>query len=307
MSLTFLDKATISSYLQKMWQKDLNTTEDPANGQWYENGANNDNIGLYGGLTDNAATQLQFNEAQKQYIPEAVVCDTATLDNRNGLAPSTTVQLSYSYAKSSSTTHSTTDSIKVGVGVDIKASATIFGVGADVTTKFSFEYTHSWGTSTTETETNTYTFSQSVPVTVPEGKVYQVVLTALSQKLVIPYTATVAISGTTETWFEDRINGHYNWMLDAGTAFADIGQWGLAGSDSTSYSAAGVTQSGTVTAQQTTQFVAQVYDITATYQPNSVAPAIARAATIAPNGSSAAPVQGRLVKSIPLSSGGVTC
>lgn len=303
MSLKFLDKATIGSYLQAMWKKDLNTGEDPANGRWFETGANNDDIGLYGGLTDNAATTLQFNEAQKQYLPEAVVCDTATLDNINGLAPSSTVQLTYSYSKSASTSHSTTDSIKAGTGVDIKASAKIFGIGADVTTKFSFEYTHSWGTSTTETESNTYTFSQSVPVSVPKGKVYQVVLTAMSQKLVVPYTATVAISGTTETWFEDRINGHYNWMMDAATAFAHIGQWGLAGRDSTCYSSAGVTQSGTVTAQQTTNFVAKVYDITDSYQPTAQ-PAMMRRALLGTSSSNQAPVQGVLVQTIPFPDAG---
>ena len=298
MALQFLDKTTIGSYLQRMWQRDLNTGEDPANGKWWENGANNDHIGLYGGLTDNASTQLAFNESQKQYIPEAVVCDTATIDNRNGLAPSSTVQLAYNYSKSSSTTHSTTDSIKVGIGVDIKASATIFGVGADVTTKFSFEYTHAWGTSNTETESQSYTFSQSVPVTVPSGKVYQVVLTAMSQKLVVPYTATVYVSGTTETWFEDRINGHYNWMMDAGTAFANIGQWGLAGSQSPQYTRAGVTQSGTVTAQQTTQFVATVYDITETFKPDGHPPALRRTIALDAAGQSADPVQGVVVQRI---------
>jgi len=300
MSLTFLDKTTMGSYLQAMWKKDLNTGEDPANGRWFDNGANNDGIGLYGGLTDNAATSLQFNESQKQYLPEAVVCDTATLDNTNGLAPSSTVQLTYSYARSASTTHSTTDSIKAGMGVDIKASATIFGIGADVTTKFSFEYTHAWGTSTTETETNTYTFSQSVPISVPKGKVYQVVLTAMSQKLVIPYTATVAVTGTTETWFEDRINGHYNWMMDAGTALANVGQWGLAGRDSTCYSAAGVTQTGTVTAQQTTNFVAKVYDVTGTQDTNAPAGMMRR--SLLGSGSSDAPAGGILVQTIPFTS-----
>lgn len=296
MALQFLDKSTIGSYLSAMWQKDLNTGEDPANGQWYENGANGDGIGLYGGLTDNAATQLQFDESSKQYIPQAVVCDSATLDNTNGLAPNSTVQLSYQYSNSSSTTHSTTDSIKVGIGVDIKASATFFGVGVDVTTKFSFDYTHAWGTSTTETESNTYTFSQSVPITVPTGKVYQVVLTAMSQKLIIPYTATVAISGSTETWFEDRINGHYNWNMDGGSAFQLIGQWGLAGTNSPSYSSAGVTQNGTVTAQQTTQFVAKVYDITAS-QGNQAG--LLRYSPVAEDGSSEAPVNGNLVEEIP--------
>ncbi len=301
MPLTFLDKATVGSYLSQMWKKDLNTGEDPANGKWYENGANNDGAGLYGGLTDNAATQLQFDDAQKQYIPEQVVCDTASLDNRNGLAPQTTVQLSYNYTKSSSTTHTTSDSIKVGVGVDIKASATIFGIGADVTTKFSFEYTHSWGTATTESESQSFTFSQSVPVTVPQGKVYQVVLTAMSQKLVIPYTAIVHVSGKTETWFEDRINGHYNWGMDAGSALQNIAQNGLAGTQSSSFSAAGVSQTGTVTAQQMTQFTAQVFDITSTFDASTPQQGIMRRAVVPLHGQPLAPLQGVLVHTIPFS------
>jgi len=297
MALRILDKSILGSYLQGMWKKELNTGEDPANGQWFENGANNDGTGLYGGLTDNAATQLSFNESQKQYLPEQVVCDSATLDNRNGLAPTSTVQLSYNYTDSAATTHSTTDSIKLGAAVDIKASATIFGVGADVTTKFSFEYTHTWGTSTTETQSHSYIFSQSVPITVPSGKVYQVVLTAMSQKLIVPYTAKIYVSGTTETWFEDRINGHYNWSMDAGSAFQLIAQWGLAGSQSSSYSSAGVSQSGTVTAQQTTQFIARVYDITSTYHDNDRS-SVKRRALVTPHGHAVAPVQGELVREI---------
>ena len=301
MALQFLDKQLIGSYLIAMWKRDLNTGEDASNGQWYENGANNDNIGLYGGLSDNAATTLNFDESQKSYLPEAIVCNSATVDNSNGLAPTSTVNLSYNYTKSSATTHSTTDSIKVGVGVDIKASATFFGIGADVTTKFTFDYTHTWGTSTTESESNSYTFSQSVPITVPSGKIYQVVLTATSQKLVVPYTATVAISGRTETWFEDRVNDHYNWMMDAGTAFSNIGQWGDAGNDSSSYSSAGVTQRGTVTAQQTTQFVAKVYDVTASAGTPSAQ--VSRMAIDLSAGASDAaatiPVNGVLVQEIP--------
>lgn len=37
------------SVLTNAWQKNLNTGADPANGKWFEHGANGDNIGLYGG------------------------------------------------------------------------------------------------------------------------------------------------------------------------------------------------------------------------------------------------------------------
>ena len=291
MSLQFLDKTMIGSYLTAMWKKQLSTHADPANGKWLEDGANHDRHGLYGGLTDSAATQLQLDESSKQYIPEQVVCDDATLDNLNGLAPSSTVTLSYQYANSASTSHSTTDSIKVGVGVEVKASATLFGVGAEVTTKFSFEYTHSWSSSATESTSRAFTFSQSVPVNVPAGKVYKVVLTAMSQKLIVPYTATIAVHGVTETWFEDRVKGHYNHTMSAARAFANIGEWGLAGAQSASYSAAGVSQRGTVTASQTTQFVAKIYDITATYKPQGLQPNAARRSL---------PVEAVLVQEIPL-------
>jgi len=62
-------------------KKELGTGKDPANRKWYEDGANHDGIGLYGGLTDTASTELLFDESQKAYTPQKVVCDTATLDN----------------------------------------------------------------------------------------------------------------------------------------------------------------------------------------------------------------------------------
>jgi hypothetical protein len=89
-----------------------------------------------------------------------------------------------------------------------------------------------------------------------------VVLRASAQQLVVPYKAIVYVSGMTETWFEDRINGHYNWMMDAGSTFNLINQYGSAGGDSHAYgrdpsSGRGtVTLTGSVTAQQTSAFVA---------------------------------------------------
>jgi hypothetical protein len=268
-----LDKKIIGGYVAEVWKKELNTGKDPANGRWYENGAQAGHLGLYGGLTDNASTELIFDEAQKNYYPECVVCDTATLDNRNGLAPQSTVELHHSYSNSTTTTHSTTNSLKVGVAEEIKAKVTLFGIGAESTTKFSFEYTHSWSDSTSVNESNTYTFKQGVTINTPAGKVYKAVLTARSQQLSVPYRAMIYVTGITETWFEDRVAGHYNWQMSAGDAFEKIARWGLAGSESHCYGrdpkdpcAGTIAQNGRVTARQTSDFVAKIYDITDTYE-----------------------------------------
>ena len=175
-----------------------------------------------------------------------------------------------------------------------------FGIGADITTKMSFEYTHSWTDSTSESETRSYTFRQSAPITVPAGKVYKVVLTAKSQKLTVPYRALIYVDGVTETWFEDRVKGHNNWSLRAGEAFEKIGQWGKAGAESHSYGRdpqkfwqGVITQYGKVTAQQTANFVAQVYDITASFK-DEQEPGVMRLLSV-----ESAPVAGKLVHEIP--------
>jgi hypothetical protein len=299
MALTHLDKKILGKYLSDMWKRELCTGRDPANGKWYENGANNDKAGLYGALTDNASTELLFDESQKAYTPESIVCDTATLDNRNGLAPQSTVELAYTYANATTTTHSTTNSIKVGVGFEIKAKASIFGIGGEATSKINFEYTHSWTDSRSENVSQSHTFKQSVPINVPSGRVYQVVLTAKSQQLTVPYRALIYVDGITETWFEGRVKGHYNWSLGAGLAFSKIAQWGLAGSESNSYGRdpkqpyrGVITQHGQVTAAQTADFVAKVYDITDTYK-DERAPRLLR---IAPRESM--PISGVLVEEI---------
>lgn len=279
MALTHLNKDVVCKYLTDMWRKELNTRQNPAGkkGQWKEEGAEPWSKGLYGGLTDTASTKLVFDESQKAYTPDIVVCNTATLDNRNGLAPKSTVELSYTYTDSTTTTHSTTNSIKAGVGFEFKAKATIFGIGGEATTKVSFEYTHSWTESTSECKSKSITFKQNVPIDVPNGKVYQVILTAKSQRLTVPYRALIFVDGRTDTWFESRVQGHYCHIKAAGEAFSKIAQWGLAGPESQSYGAdpkrpsrGVITQRGLITAQQTTDFRAAVYDITDRYKDERV-------------------------------------
>jgi hypothetical protein len=301
MSLAHLDKQLIRKYLSEVWKKQLKTRQDPANRRWYETGANHDGIGLYGGLTDDASTELIFDEAQKSYVPQDVICDNVGCDNRDWPEPQEMVaELTYTKATSTSVSHSTTDAIKAGVGLEFKAKATIFGIGGEATTKFSLEFTHSWTDSKSETASESDAIKESLRVLVPARKWYRVELVATSQTLVIPYRALIYVRGATETWFEDRVAGHYNYMMTAGEAFTKIAQWGIAGADSHCYGAdprnpsvGVITQYGKVTAQRSTNVRARKYDITDTGDGVSGLPSVGvslgRAATT-----------GRLIEEIPL-------
>lgn len=263
--LQSLDVQVVGSYIAEAWKKYLNTGDDPANGRWYTNGANGDNIGLYGGLTDALPAGLVFNQNALTYLPKQVVAASGIVNNSQGHTPQATLTLSYAHSDSSSTSHAITNSVKVGVGVDIKAGFD-FVVKGEATVKFSVEYTFSYTSTTTEMTSDTQTFSEAVPVNVPTGKIYKAVLLASVQSIQVPYTATINVSGNSETWFEDRVNGHYNWMMPIGFLFGLINQYGIAGQDSSLYRNLGgsgaVVVSGTLNAQQTADFQAQIYDIT---------------------------------------------
>lgn len=268
MALTILDQNSIASLLTAMWKKELNTGEDPSNsGRWNTNGANNDGVGLYGGLTDSIDSAPTFDLANKNYSPTQRLAASSTVDNRNGLAGSTSVTLSYSYANSVSTTHTVSRALKVGLGIDFKVSAEFFGVGTDVTTKFSIDYTYSSSDASSTTQTRTQTVSQQVQVNPPTGKVYKAVLVGSAQQIDVPYHLNVHVSGRTETWFENRVNGHYNWAIDIGTAFSIAGNPQYMRDSATGQGlVTGVT--GMLTAQQTTGFVVQTWDVTASTPPS---------------------------------------
>src|SRR5262245_49351432 len=83
------------------WQQYLNTGEDPANGQWYTSGPNGGVGGLYGALTDTAASTLNLQSGQ-QSVPQAATVNVAVTDNRAGKVPTATVSLSSEYSVTSS-------------------------------------------------------------------------------------------------------------------------------------------------------------------------------------------------------------
>jgi hypothetical protein len=72
-------------YISQYWKDVLGTGDDPANGRWFTNGPNNDNIGLYGGLTNGLPKQPDFDTANEKYIPTNETGTSARVDNTNGL------------------------------------------------------------------------------------------------------------------------------------------------------------------------------------------------------------------------------
>lgn len=271
MSLNFLDKHIIGAIIVDAFQQQLNTEIDPANGQWFTNGPDN-NGGLYGNLVDVLSSELVFLPNEVVLTPHKLAADTAVIDNRNGLTPKSSLTLTYSTTESATTTHSTTKALKVGMGVDIKASGTFLGVGMDVTTKFSTEYTHSWSDSTAKTISETKQFSQSIQTEVPPGRVYQVVLTCDKTNLNAPYFADVILKGKSTANFASAVNGEKTWVVNAGTLCQWINEFGSAGDESWMFmkdpkiSEQGlIRMRGNLTSVITANFVVNTYDITDTY------------------------------------------
>lgn len=271
MNLKFIDKRIIGGIIIDAFQQNFETEMDPADGQWFTNGPDN-NGGLYGKLVDALASELVFLQNETSMQPNKIAAAVATIDNRNGLTPKQTVTLSYSSTNTCSTTHSTTNAIKVGIGVDIKAKATFLGTGAEVTTKISTDYTFSWNDANTKTDSETKQFSQSVPTEVPNGKVYQVVLVVDKTTLNAPYYADILLSGKSTANFKSPVNGKKTWVIDAGTLCEWINKFGSAGDESYKYmkdpndpTRGLIRLRGNLNASVTANFTVNTYDVTDSY------------------------------------------
>jgi|HubBroStandDraft_1064217.scaffolds.fasta_scaffold173246_2 hypothetical protein len=270
MSLTILNENAIRDLLTSMWKKALNTNQDPANGKNYTSGPNGSG-GLYGGLTDTIDNKAVLDETNKLYTPSEVLGTSELVNNINGLQKHSTVTLTAQATNSVSATQEQSNSVHVGAGVDFKVNAEIF----ELTTKFSIDYTYTASDSRTWSKTNTATASAAVDVDPPTGKVYKAVLVGKSRQVDIPYKVFVTVRGTTSTWFESRVKapgdseGHYNFNKSIGDAFATAGDPNyLANGDDGRVVAA----SGVLTAQQISDFEAQIWDVTTQYTaPHGVA------------------------------------
>lgn len=266
MAISILNKTTLRHILINMWRSFANTNQHPANGQWYTTDPDNTG-GLYGALSDSrpASKDISFNSDHAVYHPASIIVRTATIDNRNGLNSSPhSITLEHTYTKSLSHTHTVTEAVSKGAEFSVEANHQVVKAGA----KFNINFTFSSTDTSTNTKTETVTFSQSVPVSVPEGKVYKVVLTAEVQNIEIPYTVPVKVSGATHAWWEDPINPRgYHWSLSAREAFDLIREYNSADPESAAYQVTEdgegmVVLPGVVKASQVANFAAAVYDVT---------------------------------------------
>lgn len=273
MALQYLDPQVIGNLLSCTWQQDLGTSEDPANGQWYTDGANGDAIGLYGGLTDALPGQVQLDASAAVVTTTRFVADSGIVI---GGSPSPAAQLSYGYVTSIASTQSSVASVAQGTAFSIPVNEVLTQGPASVAVRFLFSSAPGNAAPTLQPQQ----FSRAVPVSVPPGHIYQVVLSAETQHVTVPWTVRITVTGTTETWFANRVNGHYNWSADAGTAFGRISQYQCAGAESGAYANAGngagtVTVTGTLDVSQVGGFTALVYDVTAQVMSGGLPPPLA--------------------------------
>jgi len=268
--LSFLDQNMMKATLTAMWKKEMNTNLDPADGKYYSNGPNNDGVGLYGNLTDWIDTTVHYNSSGISYTRTQFVADSATVDNTNGLNPSNTVTLSYSHSAKTSQTHTVSTSYKSSFNISFKATFLLYGILGDLSTAYNFNYEYDYSESSSSTSSDTITTSQSVPVTVPKGKIYKVLLSANAQQMIVPTTTYTYVVGKSETWFNKQVNGHYDWYMDAGSTFAAIKQFGSsAAGDSWAYGVSPISADtgmivtpGYITGANIANFMASVVDVT---------------------------------------------
>lgn len=261
MSLTILDPYRLTALLTGMWQKRLGTDEDPANGKWFTNGANGNSVGLYGGLTDSMASNAVLDVRNQQYRSRQIVAAASVVDNRNGQAPKSSPTLTYTYEDEVSMDLSKSDAVLRGAPVSFTAKTELCGDGGDASTKMSIDYSYSSTDESSRTQKRSQSVTQQVEVVVPDGKVYKAVLLASEQWFEVPCALNVYVTGTTETWFEDRVNDHFNWTMDIGSAFALAGD-PLYRQDPQTGKGFSPAVGGILKGQQTTDFVVQIWDVT---------------------------------------------
>jgi len=274
MALQYLESSVISAYLMDAWQNHLGTETDPAGGNWFRNGPNN-SPGLFGGLTETLVTDLVFSAPTDPVNTRKEVALSTMLDNRDGLlndSPATQT-LNWTITNSSTATHATSNSVKTGISEKLTFKGKWGVIEVTSETTISFEYTYSWSDSTANTQTDTKSFISTISLKVPAGKAYQLFVVADRSAMNIPYSAQIALTGSSETNFANPVNGKKNWSADAGTICSWIKQYGSAKGDPMEFSAdpADATRGlasihGTMRVTQAVNFRIFAVDVTASLQ-----------------------------------------
>jgi len=272
MSLQSIDKRSFGAIVIDAWQQHLGTEMDPADGQWFSNGPDN-NGGLYGHVTDKVRDELVFDSSQHDATLNKVTGMTGIADNRNGLQPKQVVSLAHTYQDTITTTHASTHTVKFGTKVSWKGKMSLLVAEAELTVEISGEYSFSWTDTVSVSQSKTQTFSQQIPVDIPAGKVYQVILLVDVQEIKIPFYADLVISGQSTTNFRAPVNGQKVWTADAGTLCDWISRFGSAGLDSPHFTSDPNDRSrglmrtrGVLNVQRSVNFTAVTKDITGKFK-----------------------------------------
>lgn len=272
MSLQYIETNVIGGYLVDAWQNELQTESDPTSGRWFRQGPDN-SAGLFGGLTDILVTDLAFDAGQSSINKSKDVALSTTLDNRSGLLneSAATNTLSWQITNSVTTSHSKTNSIKNSLTEKITAKGTIGVAKVSSETTIGFEYAYSWTDTQAVTQTDTKTFTTSVPLKVPQGKAYKLLVLADRNSLTTPYHAQIRLKGTSEANFEHPVNGKNRWSATAGTICAWITKYGSAKNDQMAFAADpkdpadGIASiRGMLRADQSVNFTVFAIDVTST-------------------------------------------
>lgn len=260
---TWLDAGTVKSVLTNGWQVGLNTDKDPANNnQWNTNdGGNGFGVGgLLGGLQE-TRIETRFG-APIPYPVHFVIKRQVTVPNGTDGTITYAANLEFTDSASVSDSSSLSNSVKTGAEISFKVSASAFGMGAEAGGKVSEDFTRTSATANTTTTTRQEKFSSNLSVVVPARSTYLVTLICQEEKVDLPYQSDIRITGTSHTWFPDRVNGHYNWNQNVGGVLAHANNlprgWNLPGDGSVVIEGA----HGKLTAQQSTNCSAATQNIT---------------------------------------------
>ena len=300
MPLNDLDKELVGKqYILEAWKRALSTTADPSGGEWYETRATDDSgdtngdgkidrSGLYGGLTDTPASELDIktDEADIGSLGEPDTLDTKTVKNLNGNNPKLTYKRTWEEKATNSITSEAVKGVDNTTKVTVKSSDLLpIGLDLENSTTATFRWSESETESEEVTDTRTIDLTRDNAIEVPEGKVYRLFVMADKTTATIPFEADITVSGVSETWFdeqedddtpedgpgdEDEPNAEfYNWAANAGEVFDWINKYGI-GEQSDLYGSDGngnglVTSEGEWTIDNTSNITTEVKDVTAEY------------------------------------------
>ena len=209
-------------------QNQLQTESDPTAGKWFRHGPNN-SVGLFGGLTDILVTDLVFEPGPANVNRAKDVALSTTLDHRSGLLneSAATNTLQWQITNSTTTSHSKTNSVKDSLTTKYSVkigTATLGEVSKELS--YGFEYSYSWADTEAVTLTDTKTFTSSIPLKVPQGKAYKLLVLADKKSLKVPYRALIRLKGVSEANFEHPLQGKTQHAADAGTVCSWIKKYG---------------------------------------------------------------------------------